>query len=72
MIREPSEDDRKKVASARLELDAAMKIVDALEPVDGETRERVLAAAAILTGVASIGIVRTVLRRLRAAHEGPQ
>jgi len=49
------------IVRARAEIDAMTKIVDALEPLDSDTRERVLAASAILSGVVSQVAVRAVL-----------
>lgn len=49
------------VAKARAEIESMARIVDALEPLDSEGRERALAAAAILSGVCSMAVVRAVL-----------
>ena len=62
--------DAKVVERARHELETMNRIVDALEPLDGEKWERVLAASAILVGVASIEAVRTVLYSVLGDHRG--
>lgn len=58
----PTQADREATARARTELEVMGEIVDALEPFDCESRLRVLAAAAVLCGVASMDAVRTLLR----------
>lgn len=64
---EPSDRDREQVASARAELGAAGRIVDALEPLAGDDRLRVLASAAVLSGVVPMETVRALLRSIGGA-----
>lgn len=52
------------IAKARAEIEAMGRIVDALEPLDSDGRERTLAAAAILSGVVSMAVVRMVLNAI--------
>lgn len=59
---EPSASDRSIAARARAEHEVQGKLLDVLEPLSNEKRMRVLAAAAILSGVVD---PRLVLRELR-------
>lgn len=61
---EPTQADIETTARARQEIKAITEIVDALEPFAADNRERVLAAAAILSGVAPLDAVRTLLRSI--------
>jgi len=60
----PSMEDVARTASARRELAAMHKILEALAPLAEDDRMRVLASAAIMAGVVSMQAVRSLLSEL--------